>query len=346
MSTAARSGPPAPAAPKKKSPGLNTRSPAGDVVLDHLRGQAAALFENEQGFHRGEPGSVHRMRVATRRLRSALQSFGTIVDREQTRELTDELRRLGRVLGRSRDAEVVTRRLRDRIEETPAELVLGEVDRQLTRRTARRQAAADETVIEELASERYRALTESIRQLLDRPPLTSTAADRAGAVLPALVARSWRGLDRTARTALSMQAEASAGTGTAGIDSTGAGETRTTTSGSREQAALTAALHEVRKRARRTRYAAEVARPVARRKARRLSRALRRLQRTLGTHQDTVLSRAALRELGAQARTQGQNGFTFGLWYGRDQEIARRIEEDFAEHWHRAARPRLRRWTR
>ncbi|APU13447.1 MULTISPECIES: CHAD domain-containing protein [Actinoalloteichus] len=333
MSTAAR---PA-ASPTTR---LGKKSPAGDVVLDYLRRQEAALLENEQAFHRGEPDAVHRMRVATRRMRSAFQSFGAVVDRAETRKLTDELKWLAGVLGQSRDAEVVTARLRTRLEDTAPELLLGEIDRQLTRRTARRQATADETVTAVLAGSRYRALTESARLLLERPPLTPAAEQWAAEVLPALVARSWRKLDRAARTALATPVEPSESAGAAAAGSSGAPSTVPVSNGARA-----AALHEVRKLAKRTRYAAEVARPAARRKARRLGKALHRLQHTLGAHQDTVLSRAMLRDLGAQAQTQGRNGFTFGLWYGRDQEIARRIEEDFPGHWQHAARPRLRRWT-
>ena len=53
------------------------------------------------------PDAVHQMRVAIRRMRSALQAYGGIVDRAATRKLTDELRWLAGVLGEARDLEVL-----------------------------------------------------------------------------------------------------------------------------------------------------------------------------------------------------------------------------------------------
>ena len=40
-------------------------------------------------------------------MRSALQTYGRVVDRSATRELTDELKWLGGVLGEARDLEVL-----------------------------------------------------------------------------------------------------------------------------------------------------------------------------------------------------------------------------------------------
>ena len=48
---------------------------AGDVVLAYLGEQAAALKAQDPQVRRDEPDAVHQMRVASRRLRSALQTF-------------------------------------------------------------------------------------------------------------------------------------------------------------------------------------------------------------------------------------------------------------------------------
>lgn len=49
----------------------------------------------------------------------------------------------------------------------------------------------------------------------------------------------------------------------------------------------------------------------------------RRLQDLLGEHQDSAVAAKLLRQLGAAAGiTDGENGFTFGLLFEREQERA------------------------
>jgi hypothetical protein len=49
----------------------------------------------------------------------------------------------------------------------------------------------------------------------------------------------------------------------------------------------------------------------------------------LGDHQDTVVAPDALRRLAVVAETTlGENGFTYGLLYAREQQIARDCRED------------------
>src|SRR5690349_7486763 len=75
-----------PAAAAAASP-LTRSSPAGEVVLGYIRDQVAAIWRYDPLVRRDAPDAVHQMRVATRRARSALQAFGTIIDREATRPL-------------------------------------------------------------------------------------------------------------------------------------------------------------------------------------------------------------------------------------------------------------------
>ena len=100
-----------PAARPTPEPQLTRHSPAGQVVLAYLRDQVAAILHYDPLVRRDEPDAVHQMRVATRRARSALQAFGTIIDRETTRPLCAELKWLAAALGRARDTEVLQARL-------------------------------------------------------------------------------------------------------------------------------------------------------------------------------------------------------------------------------------------
>src|ERR1700733_3483207 len=56
-----------------------TASTAGGVVLAYLDAHAARLKALAPAVRRDEPDAVHQMRVTTRRLRSALQSFPKVL---------------------------------------------------------------------------------------------------------------------------------------------------------------------------------------------------------------------------------------------------------------------------
>jgi CHAD domain-containing protein len=99
------------------------------------------------------------------------------------------------------------------------------------------------------------------------------------------------------------------------------------------------ALHEARKKAKRLRYAAEMATPAGGRHAERLAKRAKAVQRALGQHQDTVVARQRLRLLGVQAFLQGENGFTFGLLHGEERLRAERAEHEFQNAWNRMPRP-------
>ena len=59
---------------------------------------------------------------------------------------------------------------------------------------------------------------------------------------------------------------------------------------------------------------------------------LKGLQQALGRHQDVVVARPVLRELGAAA----ENGFSFGVLWGRAEDRAAAIEAELPALWRRA----------
>src|SRR5437868_3440869 len=63
------------------------------------------------------------MRVASRRLRSALKTFDPLFQGEAHVGLEDGLKRLAEVLGARRDAEVLLGRMREALDALPPELV-------------------------------------------------------------------------------------------------------------------------------------------------------------------------------------------------------------------------------
>ena len=294
------------------------RATAGAVVLAHLREQVDQLVTRDRGARGDEPDAVHQMRVATRRLRSALATYRPLLDRERTDPVRQELKWLGQVLGRPRDTEVLHWRLRDLVAAQPSELVLGPVGRRvdLEMRDRHRDALAD--LAAALDGDRYFRLLDALDNLLADPPLTARAGKPAYTQLPALVGRAADRVDRAARAVADDR-----------------------TPQVRDQG-----LHEVRKSAKRARYAAESAVPVSGKPARRLANRMEALQNVLGEHQDSVAARALLSELAVAAQESGENGFTFGLLYAQECARANDARRDYEPALRKASTTKARRWTR
>jgi CHAD domain-containing protein len=291
---------------------------AGQVVLGYLRTQAEALRRNDLLVRQDAPDSVHRMRVASRRMRSALQAYRRLLDRQATRPLTEELKWLANELAPARDTEVMAGRFARMLDELPPELVLGPVSTTLDRTFARQQNEARKRALAALDSDRYLALHDAIDATLAAPPLTQRADNPAHRELPGNVRRAFR---RTRRYMAAV----------------------TTQPASQER---DTALHETRKAAKRLRYATEAAEPALGKPAGRLRKRLKPVQKLLGDHQDTVVARPVLRELGARAHLDGGNGFTFGLLHGIEAARAERAEHNLPDRWKRMTKPRNTSWMK
>lgn len=292
------------------------KGPAGPVVLAHLREQVAELQARDPEARLDVPDGVHRMRVATRRLRSALSTFRPLLDRDVTDPLRVELAWLAGALGQARDAEVMHTRISATLAAVPAELVLGPVARRVALElddTSRRGRAH---VGQTLEDTRYLTLLDALDRLLDDPPWTDLAHEPARTVLTARVHHAWKRLHSEVHAA--RDADTPAG---------------------RDHL-----LHEARKSAKRLRYAAEALAPVFGAPAERFGKTVRTVQEELGEHQDSVVARDVLRGMGAQAHLAGENAFTFGLLHAREQASADRAEQRFEAAWPATKDPRLRHW--
>ncbi len=289
---------------------------AADVVLAYLRLQVYALTSLEPMMRADEADSVHKMRVAARRLRSTLRSFGTVIPRGDAAHLAGELKWLGGQLGAARDAEVLSGHLQASLRPVPAELLIGPVQARVQGHFAPRRASAREELIEAFDSPRYAALLAGLDQLIAGPLSGSRAAEPAGEVLPAEVARAYR------RAAKRMRRARRAPRGPA----------------------RDVALHQARKSVKRARYAAETASLATGKKARRFARQMKKVQSVLGDHQDAVLARQVSRDLGISAYLAGENAFTYGLLQEREANQAARLQRRARKAWKKASRPRHRRW--
>ncbi|MDQ3354937.1 MAG: CHAD domain-containing protein, partial [Actinomycetota bacterium] len=101
-------------------------------------------------------------------------------------------------------------------------------------------------------------------------------------------------------------------------------------------------LHQVRIRAKRCRYAAEVAALAVGKPAKQLARAVADLQDVLGEHQDAVVAEAWLRSV-AHELTPGE-ALVAGQLIAGQRKIAARSRGSWPEAWDRASRRKLRGW--
>lgn len=301
---------------RRDPPGPGSSPTAGDAVLAYLRIQADQLCKYDPMVRRDLPDAVHQMRVAARRMRSALQAFGRIIDKNRTRGITRELKWLAGELAAARDTEVMAQRCRTMLTELPDDLVLGPVAASMTRTFERRQRDAHVAALAALDSDRYLALHNAIDALLADPPLTRAASRPGRRELPASVARAYRRTKSRMRVAASQPA---------GVQ-------------------RNLALHETRKAAKRLRYATEAVLPTVGKPAERLQRRLKKVQKLLGEHQDTVVSRPVLRELAVQAHLEGGNGFTYGLMHAAEATRAAQAEQALPASWKRMRKPKNTTW--
>ena len=286
------------------------------MVLAYLQTQAEQIRAQDPLVRHDAPDSLHQLRVAARRMRSALQAYGKVIARDATRALTDELKWLGGELAQARDSEVIDQRLITAINKLPAELVMGPVAAQVTRTLGRRRSDGQATAIAALNSDRYLDLHNAIDALLTDPPLTKKATRPARRELPRHMGRAWRRLNTRMATADALQP----------------GPERDD------------ALHETRKAGKRLRYAAEVAEPAIGKPAKRLTKRAKAVHKQLGDHQDAVVAKPVIRELGAQAHLDGGNGFTFGVLHGIEDDRARTAERELPATWRKLTNPKVTTW--
>ncbi|RHW23423.1 CHAD domain-containing protein [Nocardioides immobilis] len=293
-----------------------TPHPARDVVRARLQDQVTQLLRWDVLVRRDVDDSVHQMRVAGRRLRSALATFRPMFDRDRTEPLRAELKWLGSLLGDARDAEV----LHDRI----GDLAEGEDPRLLDQATiastqdqlATRYRDNHDRLVLELRSTRYAALVDEMDLLAAEPAWAPGDDDRKVDALRKRVRHDWKRLGAAVASA----------------------------EGAPDAEARQRGLHDARKAAKRARYAAEPLIPIYGTDAKRFVKAVKKVQTTLGNLNDAIVSMDELQQLAANETTRGHNAFTLGVIHSREQEAADESEARFEKVWRKARRKKVLRW--
>jgi CHAD domain-containing protein len=286
--------------------------PARCGVREVLRRNVRSLLTHDVAVRRDQPDAVHQMRVTARRLRSALKTFGPLLDPEWSIALRAELKWLADSLAGARDSEVLLARLIRDLDDLPEPLVIGPVRARIEAVVGEHLDAGGSRALETLQSERYVVLLE---RLVDAAwePMTSPEAERpVSEVLPALVSAAWDKLERDARVL-------------------------------RKAGATDHDWHGVRIDAKQLRYACDAVEPMFGKPARELAKQAEAVQETLGEHQDAAIAADLLHSM-ATARGAGTIAFTLGLLHSRQTDAAASAQADFQRVWAAASRPKLRRW--
>ena len=256
----------------------------------------------------GEEG-VHQARVATRRLRSDLRTFRTLLDEEALAPLIEELRWLGGLLGEVRDADVLRQRLGEAVDGLDEES-----DREAGRLLLDRVEAGRKPQLaalhEALDSPRYLELTQALVEFAVTPPLLDEADQPARTTYPELASRPWEHLRKRV--------------------------------GGLDKHPTDAELHRVRILAKRARYAAEAASAVIP-AASRHAEAIAGLQGVLGDHQDAVVAQQWLRNSIAADATAPE-AFVAGLLVRDEEDLARKHRRRWRDAWAEADRKKRKAW--
>ncbi|HUQ64481.1 MAG TPA: CYTH and CHAD domain-containing protein [Acidimicrobiales bacterium] len=299
---------------------LDDSASMADVVRAAIVNSTTRILRHDPGIRIGDdPEDVHQARVGTRRLRSDLRTFAPVLVEEWLQPLRDELRWLAGALGAVRDADVLAERLRRQADALPARDASGLAP--LFRKLAAERERAGEGLIAALSGARYVALLD--RLVIAAQPQSHSgihdasvemfrpeAGQAAVELLPELVSRPWRHVKKAV--------------------------------GELDANSPPEALHEVRIRVKRARYAAEAAAPVIGKKARGFGKALADAQGVLGDYQDAMVAEKWLR--GAIVRAGAVQAMAAGELIAVQRAEAVACREEWPAAWRQLDRKKLRSW--
>ena len=278
--------------------------------------QAIKMRANTEGTRLDlDPEYLHDLRVATRRLRSALKLLGSAVGRRRTESLRREISWIGGLLGEVRDLDVFMGNLAThagRLAEA------GRVTKPLEEELAARRRPALDALVAGLQGRRYASLLGRLETLgASRAPVhprgfAGIPAEVAG---PTFIGKAYRRVVQQGRTAVSAQEPA--------------------------------ALHRLRILFKRLRYASEFFAPAMGGRLDPLIRAMVKFQDCLGEHQDAAVAAQKIDTLAREMAAGGSLPVEALLDLGSLIQVQREIAMDrrarLADLWRKFDRASVRR---
>jgi CHAD domain-containing protein len=270
-----------------------------------IEAQVRQIIANDPGTRLGQdPEPLHQMRVACRRLRTLLREAGSMLDPEWVEPLREEIGWLGDELGAVRDLDVLRQHLSDEIAALDAADARGGA--LLIRALEAERGGTREALMAALRSERYFKLVGALEDAARKPQIADPDVS----------------LESVARDAFKRLRKAVRRLGDEPSDE---------------------ALHEVRIKAKRARYAAELVAPGGDKLVERFIERAKEFQDVLGEYQDAVVARERIRGLAARRR-----GAASAFVAGRllERQVARRAEilRRFPKRWRKLEKRGLKAW--
>ena len=257
----------------------------------------------------GDPvESVHELRVAIRRVRTGLRIFASAFDPAWLEATQRQLHDLARVVGETRDLDVMLIRL-EQLSAAVPESDRAAVAPLLARLRVEREAALART-LDVLGDGTCGTTVEDLATIATRLPLAAGADQVSIDDLIAATRRQWRRLRKSVRVANETPTERN--------------------------------LHLVRVRAKALRYSLETLEPILHGSARGHARALIALQDRLGEMQDADVMEDRLRVLHESGLV---DAFVLGELVGFERARKEWVRSTWRKQWRRVSKDRLRRWA-
>lgn len=299
-----------PAGTKESLHNADVQPPAGDlrsVLQCTLQHRVEVLQSWDPLVRQDQEDSVHQFRVAARTLRSVVQVYKPLFKKTPRTQINTSLRDLGRLLSTARDAEVIRDLLDERIEtlansdHTASDHIPLKARNRLREAAEQDYAAAHRAVVEAMDSPWYREQMEKIERFAADVPLKSSLS---------------KSELKKAATALAPLASAHVDKITALADQAEQEQSR------RRRATL---FHEVRKEAKRLRYAVSAVEDASGirwgRKLRQRMKAAKKVQKSLGAHQDSVMLQEHVLTVSRKAQNNRESTFGYGLLYATEIQV-------------------------
>ncbi|MEW1956749.1 CYTH and CHAD domain-containing protein [Kineococcus sp. NPDC059986] len=308
---------------------------AGAVVTARLAQDVGWLLSQDPLARIDAPDAVRSLRVAARRLRTVLATTAPLFTEGATDDLRAELAWIADVTAPVRDADVLSEKLLDDLDEEAAghtagsgtgdpAVVADRVRAVLTDRAAAAQAA----VVEALDSQRYRDLVAALEAFVADPPTVKAARREARKVLLPLVADAHRAA-RDAYRDLDLDADLE-------ID-------HDVDHATADDADAADALARLRDAVAAARDAAGVVAPKVGEAAEEYVDVLKDLLDLLDEHADTVLAREFLAGL---VDDFGTGAFVLGRLHALEEVRSAVAFHDVEEAWDNANRKKLRKFLK
>lgn len=278
---------------------LRANATTGELVTHALRSGLDRLVAHDVPARRGMVEGVHQMRVATRRLRSDLRTFMSVVDETWAASLSEELAWLADALGEVRDLDVLQATLHEDAAGFDNDLT------PLFDDLLQRHDVATEHLRIALTSDRYQILVDRLLESAASPMLTDAAESPAAETGTRLVGTHWKKLRRS----IADLSEDSPDN----------------------------AWHRARIKAKRTRYAAEAMIPALSKKsadrAARFARRVADVQDVLGKLQDATVARDVITEIAGRIEGDPDFHLAAGRLLERESLVAAQSRASFARTW-------------